>query len=110
MPQKILLAEVQKETGRWKSRWKIQDLFADPRCSQTVLDFLSSTEVGKIVPAVEEEDDVGSETSEWELRERQEREEKRRVEELGAENEAAAGEEPPLFLPTPSFMTTAGEK
>ena len=45
-----------------------------------------------------------------ELRERQEREEERRAEELDAENEAAAGEEPPLFLPIPSFMTTAGEE
>jgi len=109
MPQKILWAEVQKETGRWKSRWKIQDLFADPGCSQAVLDFLSSTDVGKIVPTVEEEDGVGSEASEWELRERQEREEEKRAGALGAENEVAAGEEPPLFLPTPSFMATAGE-
>jgi len=58
------------------------------------------------VPAVEEEDDVGSEASEWELRERQEREEERRAEELGAEDELAVGEEPPLFLPTPSFMAS----
>jgi len=109
MPQKILWAEVQKETGRWKSRWKVQDLFADPRCSQAVLDFLSTTDVGKVVPAVEEENDVGSATSEWELREREERGEERRAEELGAVNEVAAGEEPPLFLPTPSFVATAGE-
>jgi len=27
--QKILWAEVQKETGKWKSRWKIRDLLAD---------------------------------------------------------------------------------
>ena len=31
--QKILWAEVRKETGRWKSRWRIRDLFADKRCS-----------------------------------------------------------------------------
>jgi len=50
MQQKILWAEVQKETGRWKSRWKIRDLLADGRCSQAVLDFLSSTDVARLVP------------------------------------------------------------
>jgi len=39
--QKILRAEVQKETGRWKSRWKIRGLPADGRCRRAVLDFLS---------------------------------------------------------------------
>jgi len=75
-----------------------------------VLDFLTSTDVGKIVPAVEE--DAGSEASEWELRERAELEEERRAEgeALGAEDETGAGEEPPLFLPTPSFMASAGEE
>jgi len=34
MQQKVLWAEVQKETGRWKSRWKIRDLLADRRCRQ----------------------------------------------------------------------------
>jgi len=29
--QKILWAEVQKETGRWQSLWKIRDLFAEER-------------------------------------------------------------------------------
>ena len=40
--------------------------------------------------------------SEWELRERREREEEREVEaeELRAAGELGAGEEPPLFLPT----------
>jgi len=72
---------------------------ADERCSQAVLDFLTTTEVGKIVPAAEEDEDTGSEASEWELRERMEPEEERReeVEALGA------GEEP-LFLPTPPFI------
>jgi len=41
MQQKVLWAEVQKETGRWKSRWKIRDLLADRRCGQPVLDFLT---------------------------------------------------------------------
>jgi hypothetical protein len=50
------------------------------------------------------EEDVQSEASEWELRERREREEERRVE---AEELGAGGEEQPLFLPTPSFMASA---
>jgi hypothetical protein len=36
----------QLRTGRGKRRFKIRDLFADERCSQMVLDFLSTTEVG----------------------------------------------------------------
>jgi len=50
-----------------------------------VLDFLFSTDVGRLVPPVEESD-AGSEVSEWELRERREREEEREAEaeELGA--------------------------
>jgi len=32
MQHRILWAETQKETGRWKSRWKIRDLLADGRC------------------------------------------------------------------------------
>jgi len=47
MQQKILWAEVRKETEEWKSRCKNQDLFADRRCRQAVLDFLSSTDVGR---------------------------------------------------------------
>jgi len=42
--QKIPWPEVRKETGRGKSRSKIQDLLADGRCCQTVLDFLSTEE------------------------------------------------------------------
>ena len=52
--QKILWAEVKKETGRWKDRWKVRDLLADGRCSGVVLDFLSTTDVGRRVPGVEE--------------------------------------------------------
>jgi len=59
MRQKILWAEVQKETARWKSRWKIRDLPGDGRCGQAVLDFLS-TDVGSLVPPLEERD-AGSE-------------------------------------------------
>jgi hypothetical protein len=102
--QKSLWAEVRKETGRWKNRWKVRDLLADERCSRAVLDFLATTDVGRLVPAPAEEDGQ-SEVSEWELRERREREEERRMEaeELGAEVEE------PLFLPTPAFMASAKE-
>ena len=101
----------EKETGRWKSRWKIRDLLADKRCGQAVLDFLTATDVGRLVPPVEE-DGAGSQTSEWELRERREQEEEQEAEaeELGAAGGAGAGEELPLFLPTPSFMASAGEE
>ena len=68
MPQKILWAEVLKETQRRKSRWTVRDLLVDGRCGQAVLDFLSSTDVGRPVPPLEE-GDVGSEVSEWERRE-----------------------------------------
>jgi len=71
---------------------------------RSVLDFLTTTEVGKTVPVVEE--DAGSEASEWELRERTEREEERRAE----AEVLGTGEEPPQFLPTPPFMATAGEE
>ena len=49
--------------------------------------------------------------SEWELRERRERKEERRVEaeELGAGEELGGGEQP-LFLPTPPFMASAGDE
>jgi len=104
--QKILWAKVRKETGRWKSRWRIRDLFADRRCSQAVLEFLTMTDVGTIVPAAEDEAHAESEGSEWELWERQEREEER-----GEEAEAlGTGEKPPLFLPIPPFMASAREE
>ena len=75
-----------------------RDLLADERCGQAVLDFLSSTGVGRLVPPLEESD-AASEVSERELRERRERKEERDAEELGTEGEA--GEELLLFLPTP---------
>ena len=98
-----------KETRRWKSRWKIRDLLVDGRCSQAVLVSLSAADVRRLVPA---EVDAGSEVAEWELRKRGELEEERRVEteELGAEGELGAAEELPLFLPTPSFMASAGDE
>jgi len=68
--QNILWAEVLKETGRRKHRFTVRDLrdlLANGRCSQAVLDSLSTTDVGRLVPA---EEDGGSEVSEWERRER----------------------------------------
>jgi len=100
--QKDLWEEVWKETGKGRKWWKVHELFAERRCSQVLLDFLSSTDIGKIVPA-EEGDDAESEASEWELWERAEQEEERRVE---AETLGMEVEEPPLFLPTPPFMAS----
>ena len=96
-----------RESGRRKSRCKIQDLLADRRCSQTVLDFLSSTDVGSLVSA---EEDAESEASEWELRKCRQLEEERRAEavELGAA-ELGAGEELPLSLPMPNSTASADE-
>ena len=110
--QKILWAEVLKETKKWKSRWTVRDLLADERCGQAVLDFLSSTDVVRLVPSLKEEDGAGSEASEWELRERRGRQEEREgeVEALGAVDDKGDGEELPLFLPTPSFMASVGEE
>jgi len=96
--QKILWAEVKKETGRWKDRWKVRDLLGDGRCSQAVLDFLATTDVGRRAPA--EEDDAVSAVSELEVREW--------MEEQGAGAEEPDGEGPPLILPTPDFMASAG--
>jgi len=91
---------VKKEAGRWKDRWKVRDLLADGRCSPAVLDFLSSTDVGRRGPA-EAEDDAVSAVSELEVREW--------LEEQGVGAEKAdSGGEPPLFLPTPDFMASAG--
>ena len=100
-----------KETKRRKSRWTVRDLLADERCGQAVLDFLSSTDVGRLVPPLKEGDDAGNGVSEWELRERRERQEEREgeAEALGAVDDMGDGEELPLFLPTPSFMGSAGE-
>jgi len=74
-------------------------------------DSCRATDVGRLVPPLRERDDAASEVSEWELRERQERHEEREAEAeaLGAADEVGAGEERPLFLPTPPFMVSAGE-
>jgi hypothetical protein len=94
--QKTLLAEIRKETGRWKSRWKVRDRLADDRCTRAVLGLLSTTYVGRLAPALAEED-AQSEVSEWELRERREGEEERRLKAEGLGTEV----EEPLFLPPP---------
>ena len=52
--QKILWAEVQEESRRRKSRCRIQDPLANGRCSQAILDFLSTTDVGRPIPAEED--------------------------------------------------------
>ena len=44
------------------------NLLADGRCGRAVLDFLTSTDVGRLVPPEEETDAVG-EVSEAEIRE-----------------------------------------
>ena len=93
--QKILWAEVLKETGAG------EEPVEDPGHREAVLDFLSTTDVGRLVLA---EEDPGSEVSEWELRKRWEREEERSAE----AEELGAGEEP-MFLPTPSFIASADE-
>ena len=64
--------EIAKESGKGRQWWKAHELFMDQRSSQAVLDFLNSTEVGKTVPAAEE--DAGSEALEWELWKKAERE------------------------------------
>ena len=95
--QKIPWAEVRKETGRWKDRWKIRDLQADDRCGRAVLAFLFTTDVGRRVPAEGDavNDVSGVERREWEG--------EQEAEELGAV------EGPPLSLPTPDFMASAEE-
>jgi len=65
-----------------------------------VLDFLTSTDVGRRGPA--EKEDAVSAVSELEVRQW--------LEEQGAGAEVLGGEEPPLFLPTPDFMAPAGER
>jgi len=90
---------VLKESGRWKSRWRVRDLLVDGRSSQAVLDILSTTDVGSLVPT---EEDAESERSEWELQERRGRGEERReeAEELGAAGNPGAGEELVTAVPT----------
>jgi hypothetical protein len=48
--QKILWVEVREETGRGTHHFEIRDLFADERCSQAVLYFLATIDVGRRIP------------------------------------------------------------
>ena len=96
----VLPTWTRRATGRWKDRWKARDLLAEAECSRAVLDFLTSTDVGRRVPAEAEEDTVSA-VSELEVREW--------MGEHGAGiEEPGAGGEHPLFLPTPDFMASAG--
>jgi len=99
LQQKILWAEVKKQAWRWKDRWKVRDLLADGRRSRAVLDFLATADEGRRV--LGEKDDAVSAVSELEVREW--------LEEQGVEAEELGREEPPLFLPMPDFMASAGE-
>jgi hypothetical protein len=74
-PAEILREEVLQATGRRKNRSRIRDLFADERCSQAILDFLSTTDVGRRVGLDRAVEEAQSEASESELREREAREE-----------------------------------
>jgi len=86
------------------SRWKIGDLVVDRRCRQSALNFLISSDVGKRVPAVVEEEGAGGEASEGELR-------VRRVQEAERESDAlGAGEDRPLFLPNPLLIASAEDE
>ena len=80
--QKTLWATVLEETRKlpgplWgRDRTSIAELLADERCSQAVLDFLATTDVGRM-----SDPPVTSEASEWEAREQAERAWERREEE-----------------------------
>jgi len=93
--QKTLWTTVFKETKklpgptRNRDRTKIAELLADERCSQAVLQFLATTDVGRTSgpPVAEDEEDAASEASEWEAREQEEQawERKEEEERLGRE-------------------------
>jgi len=74
--------------ARGRVRTQIVELLTDKRCSQAVLDFLATTDVGRASgPAVAaDEDGAASEASEWDAREHTERAAERAAEEewLGA--------------------------
>jgi hypothetical protein len=71
--QKILWVAVKKQTGRGKGRFKTRDLFADSRCSQAILEFLSNTDVGRRAGSGRAEEDAESDASRGEIWERGER-------------------------------------
>ena len=65
----VKLEETRKLPGptRGKDRTKIAELFADERCSQALLDFVATTDVGRTTgpPVVEDVEAAASEASEW---------------------------------------------
>jgi len=65
---------VREETSRGKDRFKISEFFANEGCSKVILDFLATTEVGQTAgpPRPVAGEELGSEDSEWEKRERKE--------------------------------------
>ena len=60
---------------RGRTHTNIAELLADERCSQAVIQFLATTDVGKTAgpPMAEDEEDAASEASEWEARDQAER-------------------------------------
>jgi hypothetical protein len=46
-PQDALWQAVKQASGRGKSNTSMKDLFGDSRCSETILQFLRSTEIGR---------------------------------------------------------------
>jgi len=103
--QKTLWATVLEETrklpGPTRSRDRtnvaelLAELLADQRCSQAVLTFLATTDVGRTSgpPVADENEDAASEASEWEAREQEEWAWERREEEerLGREQDGYQG-------------------
>lgn len=57
----MLWKEVRLQTGRGRDRFRIADLFADERCTEAILAFLQTTDVGR--RAREEERENESESS-----------------------------------------------
>jgi len=57
----VLWKEVRLQTGRGRDRFRIADLFADERCTEAILAFLETTDVGR--RAREEVWENGSESS-----------------------------------------------
>jgi len=57
----VLWKEVRLQTGRGRDRFRIADLFADERCTDAILAFLETTDVGR--RAREEVWENGSESS-----------------------------------------------
>jgi hypothetical protein len=45
--QKIIWKAVRVQTKRGRDRFRIADLFADERCTEAILEFLETTDVGR---------------------------------------------------------------